>query len=166
MTHKLIIIRGNSGSGKTSAAKRLQKMCGANTMLISSDMVRMEILNVHGAEGAARSQELMRALLQYGRQNNEITILEGILPKKDYHGLFEAAIEVYGQNIYAFYYDLPFEETLRRHQTKPNCGSFGEAEMKRWWIEKDYLDILSEYTLTKEISLDDAADLIYHKVMS
>lgn len=166
MTHKLIMIRGNSGSGKTSVAKRLQKMCGANTMLISSDMVRMEILNVRGAEGVARSQELMQVLLQYGRQNNEITILEGILPKKDYHALFERAIEAYGQNIYAFYYDLPFEETLRRHQTKPNCGSFGETEMKRWWIEKDYLDIISEYTLTKEISLDDAADLIYRKVMS
>ena len=43
---KLIILRGNSGSGKTSAAKMLQDKLGPNTMRISSDMIRMEILHV------------------------------------------------------------------------------------------------------------------------
>lgn len=31
--HKLIILRGNSGSGKTSVAKALQEKFGPNTML-------------------------------------------------------------------------------------------------------------------------------------
>lgn len=34
---KLIILRGNSGSGKTTVAKELQKKFGYNTMLISQD---------------------------------------------------------------------------------------------------------------------------------
>lgn len=45
---KLIILRGNSGSGKTSAAKALQEKFGPNTMLISHDMVRMQILHASG----------------------------------------------------------------------------------------------------------------------
>lgn len=39
-------------------------------------------------------------------------ILEGILDPECYRELFECAIEEYGPNIYAYYYDLPFEETL------------------------------------------------------
>ena len=43
---KLIILRGNSGSGKTTIAKELQKLFGKNTMLISQDVIRREMLNV------------------------------------------------------------------------------------------------------------------------
>lgn len=162
---KLIILRGNSGSGKTTAAKILQKKFGSNTMLISSDMVRLEILNVRSIEGVIKSEPLMIELIKYGKQNSEITILEGILPANDYHNLFETAVREYGNNIFAYYYDLPFEETLLRHNTKPNHYSFGEAEMKRWWKEKDYLEIVSETKLGKELSLDNAVDLIYRSVI-
>lgn len=37
---KIIILRGNSGSGKTTIAKELQKQFGRNTMLISQDGIR------------------------------------------------------------------------------------------------------------------------------
>ena len=43
---KLIILRGNSGSGKTTVAKILQQKFGANTMRLSHDMIRMEIQQV------------------------------------------------------------------------------------------------------------------------
>ncbi len=36
---KLVILRGNSGSGKTTVAKELQKKFDRNTMLISQDVV-------------------------------------------------------------------------------------------------------------------------------
>ena len=41
---KLIVLRGNSGSGKTSVARDLQEHYGRNTLLISQDMVRREML--------------------------------------------------------------------------------------------------------------------------
>ena len=41
---KLIILRGNSGSGKTTVAKALQKKLGRNTMLISQDEDRRNML--------------------------------------------------------------------------------------------------------------------------
>ena len=43
---KLIILRGNSGSGKTTIAKKLQKNFGHGTLLISQDVVRREMLYV------------------------------------------------------------------------------------------------------------------------
>ena len=47
---KLIILRGNSGSGKTTIAKELQKRFGTNTMLISQDVIRRDMLNVKVGE--------------------------------------------------------------------------------------------------------------------
>ena len=67
-----------------------------------------------------------------------------------YRPLFEWANELYGEEIYAYYFDLPFEETVKRHQTKPNCHEFGEEEMRRWWREKDFSDVLNEVAITPE----------------
>ena len=47
---KLIVLRGNSGSGKTTTAKELQKRLGQNTMLISQDVIRREMLKVKDGE--------------------------------------------------------------------------------------------------------------------
>ena len=163
---KLIILRGNSGSGKTTVAKLLQEKFGPNTMLISHDMIRMQILHVRSTEGIRKSQPLMINLLKYGRCNSEITILEGILPSRDYRQLFETALEEYAGDICSYYYDLPFEETLRRHATKPNRNEFGETEMRRWWQEKDYLSNIPQTILREDISPEAAVELIYRDVMS
>lgn len=41
---KLSILRGNSGSGKSTIAKALQNKFGQNTMLISQDEIRRILL--------------------------------------------------------------------------------------------------------------------------
>ena len=126
----------------------------------------MELLNVRGREGVERSEPLMIELLRYGKANSAVTILEGILPTCDYSRLFEAALDIFGSDIFAYYYDLPFDETLRRHMTKPNRDDFGEADMRRWWVERDYLKtipvggVVSERIFGAELSLDDAVELI------
>lgn len=112
----------------------------------------------------AKEKPLMIELLKYGRQHSEITILEGVLPAKEYRRLFETALEEYGENIHACYYDLPFEETLLRHSTKPNRNDFGEADMRRWWHEKDFLGFIPETVFTKELSLEEAVERIYQDV--
>lgn len=137
---KLIILRGNSGSGKTTIAKELQNRFGRNTMLISQDVIRRDMLKVKDGENTP-ALPLMKELLIYGSNHSDVVILEGILYADWYQSLFELAIQLYDTNVYAYYFDLPFEETLRRHQTKPNCHEFGEEAMRSWWQEKDFSDI-------------------------
>ena len=163
---KLIILRGNSGSGKTTTARMLQEKFGPNTMLISHDMVRMQILHVWSTEGVRRSGPLMIELLKYGKQNSEVTIMEGILPTENYQFLFETALKEFGQeNISAYYYELPFEETLARHSTQPNRDEFGEPEMRKWWKEKDYIGIIPEKLIDKNESQEEVAERIYQEVI-
>lgn len=151
---KLIILRGNSGSGKTTIAKELQKHFGRNTMLISQDVIRRDMLWVKDGENT-EAIPLMKELLAYGIEHSDIVILEGIMYADWYKPLFELAIRLYGTEVYAYYFDLPFEETLERHQTKPNCNEFGEEAMRRWWREKDFSDVLRERIITSEKEIPD-----------
>ena len=92
---KLIILRGNSGSGKTTVAKTLQKKLGRNTMLISQDEVRRNMLWVDDGIDT-KALPLMAELLRYGREHSEFSILEGIMYDEWYRSLFELANELYG----------------------------------------------------------------------
>ena len=93
---------------------------------------------------------LLEELLRYGRKHSEIVILEGILNAEWYRALFELAVALYGKNIYAYYFDIPFEETVKRHKTKPNCNDFSAEDMQRWWNEKDYTSVLYETRITAD----------------
>ena len=160
---KLIILRGNSGSGKTTVAKELQKKFGRNTMIISQDAVRRDMLKVKDGE-RTEALPLMQELLIYGKKHSEVTILEGIMYADWYKPVFECAVGGFGDEIYAYYFTLPFEETLRRHQTKPNCNDFGEEEMKTWWRENDYIGFIKENVIEKEETLEGIVERIYRNV--
>lgn len=161
---KLIILRGNSGSGKTTIAKALQKKFGESTMLISQDVVRRDILKVKDGENTL-AIPLMKELLIYGNNHSDIVILEGIMYADWYKPLFELAVQLYGTKIYAYYFAIPFEETLKRHQTKPNCHSFGEKEMRRWWREKDFSNVLNEIPITDEKDKEHIVADIYNTAL-
>lgn len=161
---KLIILRGNSGSGKTTTGKALQRKFGHGTMLISQDVVRREMLFVKDGSNPEASQLLLELAL-YGKDHCNIVILEGILNSKWYKKLFETLQKEFNNQIFAYYFDLPFEETLIRHQQKPNSHEFGEKEMREWWNEKDLLGIIPEVCLHKELSLNEIVDVIYQKVI-
>ena len=68
---KLVIIRGNSGSGKTTVAKGLQKKLGHGKMLISQDVVRREMLYVKDGE-KPKAEELLFQLAMYGKNNCDV----------------------------------------------------------------------------------------------
>ena len=161
---QLIILRGNSGSGKTTTGKALQRKFGHGTMLISQDVVRREMLFVNDGPNPEASQLLFELAL-YGKSNCNIIILEGILNSKWYKNLFKNLLDEFSDHIFAYYFDIPFEETLNRHQQKPNVHEFGEKEMRKWWNEKDLLGIIPEVLLYKELSLNEIVDIIYQDVI-
>ena len=57
------------------------------------------------------------------------------------------------------YFDLSFEETVRRHNTRNR--EFGEKDMRRWWREKDFSSALREQAITCEMDTDSIVEKIY-----
>lgn len=162
---KLIIIRGNSGSGKTTVAKALQHKLGHNIMLISQDVVRRNMLRVKdGAD--TKALPLIKNLLIYGKNNCDFVIFEGILNANWHQSLFELALHEFENNIFAYYYDLSFDETLVRHMTKPNKDDFGEESMRKWWNEKDFISFIPEKVIIRDMQINDTVELIYQDIFS
>lgn len=99
-------------------------------------------------------------LLEYASQHENYVILEGILNATWYRPVFQFAKELFGGAIFAYYYDLSFEETLKRHQTRGQSQEFGAEKMARWWKDSDISDVLDEKIFRAEISLQQAINLI------
>lgn len=161
---KLIILRGNSGSGKSATGKALQRKFGHGTILISQDVVRREMLYVKDGPNT-EAGELLLELALYGKSHCNIVTLEGILNSKQYKKLFEKLYDEFNERIFAYYFDISFEETLNRHKNKPNDHEFSEKEMRAWWNEKDLLENIPEVCLYKELGLNEIVGVIYHDVI-
>lgn len=160
---RLIVLRGNSGSGKTTVAKIVQEKLGRTTMLLSQDTLRREILRVkesskHPTVGLM--QEMARFGWSYGF---DTVVVEGIWSAKK-NG--EALRELVGEadEAFIYYFDIPFEETLRRHRMKPNAQEFGEKEMREWWKQKDVLNVDGEQVIDETMAKDEIVDRIIRDV--
>lgn len=155
----IIILRGNSGSGKTTVAKKLQKQLGRGTLLVSQDVVRRDMLYERDGPNT-QAIGLLIELIRYGSQNCENVILEGILYADWYRELFEFIKNAFGSHVFAWYFDIPFEETLARHKTKPNAQDFGQTEMRRWWREQDLIGVIPEKLIGKDMTEDEAVSVV------
>ena len=78
-----------------------------------------------------------------------------------YNPLFRVAKELYGENVHSYYFDIPFEETVRRHQTRSKNQEFGEEQMREWWREKDFSSVLEEKIITYEMDVNDIVEKVY-----
>lgn len=75
--------------------------------------------------------------------------------------LFKVANELYGSNVYSYYFDITFEETIRRHQTRSKSQEFGEEHMRGWWREKDFSAVLKEQLITCEMDANSIVAKVY-----
>lgn len=95
----LIILRGNSASGKTTIAKQLQEHFGQGTLLVSQDVIRRDMLRVHDTIGNL-SHDLLFEITKYGKGKCEFVILEGILNNRRYGDMLKELIHFFEGNAY------------------------------------------------------------------
>ncbi|UTE78652.1 kinase [Rossellomorea sp. KS-H15a] len=163
MESTLIIIRGNSGSGKTTTAKRLQEHFGRGTLLVSQDVVRRDMLKVQDRDGNL-SMELIRQIAEYGRGKCEYVIVEGIFSEQRYGDVLRQLIQFYNGKAHTYYYDLSFQETVRRHNARSKRTEFGEDSLRAWWNAEDYLHVDGEVQLTDEMTQDEIVEMILEQI--
>ncbi|MBU1109141.1 MAG: AAA family ATPase [Candidatus Riflebacteria bacterium] len=133
--NRFIILRGPSGSGKTTVARDLFARVTRKTVIIHQDYYRF-IFNPAGGGGNLNSGVIHRMI-----EHNCLTalmadydvILEGILSVKAYSTVLDNIIAQHAGPAYMFYFDIPFEETARRHETRQHCSDFTVEDMKSWY---------------------------------
>ncbi|EGJ27389.1 kinase [Streptococcus porcinus] len=151
----LIIIRGNAASGKSSLARALQRQLGENTLRLSQDELRREMLLAHDGFNTP-TIPLLKTLLHYGFNNCDYIILEGILKADWYQPIWHYITEKSHIKTLAYYYDLTFEETVKRHSQRAKAKDFGKESLEKWWNDKDYIKVIPEHLFSAEISIAQA----------
>lgn len=153
MLTKLIVIRGNSGAGKSTVAEALRKSL-PSSVIVSQDTIRREILNVKDVPGNL-SIGLLKEIINYSDDKCNFIILEGILKRSIYENmLYELAIN-FRSRIFFYYIDLSLSDTIIRHQSRGKSVLFGDDSMSRWYLKCDYLTALNEHLFSVEHSLHD-----------
>lgn len=108
--------------------------------------------------------ELVKMLAEFGKDKYEYIIIEGIFNTKIYKELFYELADIFKPNVYVYYYEIPFEETVVRHTTRDKANDFGSDRMKDWWLDKDYLHIENEKILDETLSQEDVLNMILNDV--
>lgn len=154
---KIILIRGNSGSGKTTVANELHDILGEGSLLISQDYVRRTMLKVRD-KPYNLAIGLIETMIKYGIDNCNYVIVEGILASNKYGDMLRETLSNL-DDVYAYYYDLSIEETIRRHYTKDNVD-FGPKQLKDWFTPHDLIGFKNEKNIDKNISKKEMVKLI------
>lgn len=149
---RLIVLRGNSASGKSSVARELRGRFGRGIAIVGQDNLRRDVLRERDVPGAANIG-LIDLVARYALDHGMHVIVEGILYAAHYGDML-AALRADHRGASCFYYlDIPFEETMRRHATKGR-DEYGRAEMTGWYRERDFLPGGIEHVLTEHMPLD------------
>lgn len=156
---KLIILRGNSGSGKSTVAARLRAAYGRGIAVVPQDVVRRDILrerDMPGAVNIALIGLMTRHILDQGVH----VVLEGILYADYYGEMLDALRRDHAGGTFGYYFDIPYEATLERHQTKPNCNDWSADDMRRWYRDRDLLPGGAERVIGPESALEETVERI------
>lgn len=147
----LVIIRGNSGSGKTSLADALQAHFGsAECLVLHQDVVRRELLHAND-QAWTPAVALLADLIRFGEAHYSLVIVEGILRRDVYGEMLHQVVSTWSGPVLTYYLDVPFA-TCATH----NAQRFDVATLKRWWRPNDVLtasDIrLSQRDITRVLA--------------
>ena len=140
----LVVLRGNSGSGKSAVARGVQgRFTSGGCALIEQDHFRRAVLREKDVVGALNI-DLMEQAASTCLERGLVVIVEGILNAARYEAMLQRlSAKTPGASLF-YAYDLTLAETLRRHVMRAKSVSFGSAEMKEWYHGWQPLAFVSE----------------------
>jgi predicted kinase len=159
----LVILRGNSGSGKTTTAREVRRRYGRGCALLEQDYLRRTVLREHdsGSTGVVAPEFIAstaRAALAVGYH----VVLEGILHSERYGGVLRRLVDEHAGPSRVFYLDVSFDETVRRHHGRAEPIPVTAAEMREWYAPRDLLGIPGERVLGENVGFEEAVEEVLH----
>jgi len=159
----LVILRGNSGSGKSTVAESLRDKLGDNVLLISKDTLKEDFITPESPSYYKVLGDMIRNLADIGAKYGYIVIIDGMVGRPKHDALLDELFAKFDKSL-VYTLDIPFEETLRRHAARDKANDFGEREMRAWYRERDHLGIESEVVVGPEQSRDEVVKRILDQI--
>ncbi|WP_285900043.1 kinase [Frankia sp. R82] len=148
----LVVIRGNSGSGKSSVARSLRAQAGRGVAWVEQDYLRRVLLRERDRPGGVAPgliEQTVRFCLDHGYH----VLLEGILAASSHSKMISGLLRAHRGRSFVFYLDVSFEETLRRHATRPQAAEFSGEDMRGWYLARDLLGVDGERVVPEHFTL-------------
>lgn len=149
----LIILRGNSGSGKSAVAARLRQAYGRGVAVVPQDVVRRELLRERDRADAVNIS-MLDVIVRHILDNGVHVVLEGIMYDDRYGEMLTKLAREHVGKTFCYYFDVPYETTVERHWTKPNCYDWSPEDMREWYVEGDFLPGGIERVIGSESDLE------------
>jgi hypothetical protein len=135
---RLVVLRGNSASGKSSVAAGLRERFGRGLALVGQDNLRRIVLRERDRPGAANIG-LIDLTARYALNDGFHVAVEGILYADRYGDMLAQLRAEHHGPTHGYYLDVPFGETLARHATKPIADDVSETQLRDWYRPRDLL---------------------------
>lgn len=158
---RLILVRGNSASGKSTLARAIRAARPRGIAILGQDQLRREILNAPEKPGNPTVGYLDLSA-RYALDQGLHIIIEGILYTRIYGTMLTQLLTDHRGVTRCYRYELSFDETTRRHATKPQAAEYGPDTMRDWWLDTDPLPGTTERILDATLSLDDTTRQVLH----
>lgn len=158
---QLIVIRGNSGAGKSSVAREVRRRYGRGCALIEQDYVRRIVLREHdGVAVGGLAPRLIAATARMSLAGGYHVVLEGILAAEVYGAELRSLIAGHPGRSHVYYLDVSWAETLRRHATRPQAADFTPAQMRDWYVPGDLLGVPGEQVVPESSAFAETVEMI------
>ncbi|GAA3455417.1 AAA family ATPase [Dactylosporangium matsuzakiense] len=159
----LVVIRGNSGSGKTTVAREVRRRYGRGCALLEQDHLRRIVLREHDSHGiGATAPAFITAMARTALDLGHHVVLEGILLADRYGPALRDLLAAHPGPASVYYLDIPFEETVRRHATRAHRVTFTPQDMRGWYTPADRLGTPGETVIGPGSTLDATVATILH----
>ncbi|KAA5831798.1 kinase [Saccharopolyspora hirsuta] len=160
---RLVVLRGNSASGKTSTALAVRAQLGRTCALVQQDVLRRTVLKERDVPGGFNIG-LISTVARYALDHGYHVIVEGILSAERYTAMLTQLADDHRGATWFYYLDVPFAETVRRHGTRPQAAEFGEQDMREWYRPGDLLGLPGEQVIPASSALEETAARILAEV--
>lgn len=154
-----MILRGNSSSGKTSVAAAVRAHLGRTCALVQQDVIRRTILKERDVPDGANIG-LISMTTRYALDHGYHVIIEGILHAARYADMLTQLATDHRGTTTFYYLDASWDETLRRHTTRPQSSEFGPEHMRSWYQHRDLLGLPNEHLIPETSTLEHTTNQI------
>lgn len=152
----LAVLRGNSGSGKSTVARELRRRHGRGCALVEQDYLRRTVLWEHDFPGGL-APRLVASTARTALEHGYSVVVEGILTASRYR---EELLGLAEYRPTFFWFDVSLAETFRRHATRPLAAEVTTDQMASWYLEADLLGVENEHVIPEASTFEQTVELI------